>query len=194
MLITWFGVFLLFYACYDIYGDWWYTRFLLPAYPAMILGALMTTRDVTGLLKRWVSERNQARLSVVALAILLAAVLSSERHYIRRFNLFITGDVDSVNAASCLWTDRMLPDQAVVASMEMSGALKFYTRRLIVRWDLIPPDQWQSLKERAAERGHKFYALLMPQEVEEAKKRLPGRWVQMGTLRHMSLWRIETTS
>jgi hypothetical protein len=191
MLIAWFGAFLLFYCCYDIYDDWWYTRFLLPAYPAMILGALLAARDVVHLLKPLAPERNRARLSLAPLAILLAAALSSEQHYVRRFNVFITGDAESVHAASCRWADRMLPDQAAVVSMEMSGALKFYTQRPIVRWDWVEPGQWQVLKGRAAEKGYRWYALLQPQEVEEAQKRLPGKWVQIGTLRHISLWQIE---
>src|SRR5439155_620690 len=38
LLHTWFGTFLLFYSCYEHYGAWWYTRFLLPSIPAIILG------------------------------------------------------------------------------------------------------------------------------------------------------------
>jgi hypothetical protein len=86
----------------------------------------------------------------------------------------------------------MLPGQSLVVSMQMSGALKFYTRRLVVRWDAVKPDQWRPLKERATERGYQWYALLQPHEVEEAQRRLPGKWVQIGRLRHISLWRIES--
>jgi 4-amino-4-deoxy-L-arabinose transferase-like glycosyltransferase len=59
MLIAWFGAFLLFYCCYDIYDDWWYTRFLLPAYPAMILGALLAARDVVHLAVQCVYYRRR---------------------------------------------------------------------------------------------------------------------------------------
>jgi hypothetical protein len=194
LLVAWFGAFLLFYSCYDIYDDWWYTRFLLPAFPAMILGALLTVRDVAGLFKRPISERNRARLSWVVLAILLAAVFGSARHYIKRFDIFSVGAGESVHSASCRWADKIIPSQALVVSMEQSGALKFYTRRPTLRWDLVTPDQWQLLKNRAAERGYEWYALLQPHEVEDAQKRLTGKWVQIGKLRHMSLWRIETTS
>ena len=191
MLIAWLGAFLLFYAGYNIYDDWWYTRFILPAYPAMILGALLTARDVVELLKRWVSERSRARLRWVVLAGLLIAALGSERSYIKRFDVFSVGEGESVHSASCRWADQLLPNQALVVSMEMSGALKFYTQRPILRWDMVTPDQWKLLKDRVAERGYQWYALLHPHEVEDAQKRLPGKWVQEGTLRHVSLWRIE---
>jgi hypothetical protein len=36
------------------------------------------------------------------------------------------------------------------------------------------------VKKRAAERGYQWYALLMPFEIEEAQKRLSGKWTKMG--------------
>ncbi|GEM_PF-166433 len=191
MLIAWFGAFLAFYAGYNIYDDWWYTRFVLPAYPALILGALLAARDVVDLLKRWVGERSRAWLRWIVLAGLLVAALGSERQNIKRFDVFGIGESESVHSASCRWADQRLPSQALVVSMEMSGALKFYTQRPILRWDMVTPDQLKLLKERVAERGYQWYALLHPHEVEDAQKRLPGKWVQEGTLRHVSLWRIE---
>ena len=41
VLLTWFAGFFLFYSFYGPYEAWWYTRFLLPGYPAVILGALL---------------------------------------------------------------------------------------------------------------------------------------------------------
>ena len=193
MLISWFGAFFLFYACYDVYDAWWYTRFLLPGYPAMILGALLIVRDLPDLFRTLVSERNWVRLKWAALAILLAVTLSHERRYIRRFDIFNFGAGESVHSASCRWADRMIPRQALVVSMQMSGALKFYTERLIVRWDWVEPGQWPVLKNRAAEKGHQWYALLLPFEVEEAQKRLSGKWVRVGTFNQLSLWQIDTT-
>ncbi len=46
LLILWFGTFLLFFACYNIYDEWWCTRFLLPAYPALIIGALLAAQHL----------------------------------------------------------------------------------------------------------------------------------------------------
>ncbi|MGH9939948.1 MAG: YfhO family protein, partial [Blastocatellia bacterium] len=191
MLISWFGAFFLFYACYDIYDAWWYTRFLLPGYPAMILGALVVVRDLAGLLGKLVSEGNRARLRWVALAILLAVTLSHERRYIRRLDVFNFGPGEFVHSASCRWADRMIPSQSLVVSMQMSGALKFYTGRPIVRWDGVEPAQWPVLKNRAAEKGYRWYALLLPFEVEDARKQLSGKWVQVGTFNQVSLWQIE---
>jgi hypothetical protein len=72
----------------------------------------------------------------------------------------------------------------------MSGAIKFYTGRPIVRYDWVGADEWRTLQTRAAEKGYWWYALLASHEVEEAQRRLPGRWIKMGTIGHISLWQI----
>jgi len=191
MLISWFGAFFLFYACYDIWGDWWYTRFLLPGFPAMILGALLVARDVAGLPGKLVSERNQTRLRWIVLVILLGVTLSHEWRCIRRFDVFSIGAGESTHPASCRWADRALPGQSLVVSMQMSGALKFYTERPILRWDMVEPEQWPVVKKHAAERGYRWHALLHPFEIEDARSRLGGRWIKLGMFNQVSLWRIE---
>jgi hypothetical protein len=193
-LIGWFGSFLLFYSFYDIYDDWWYTRFLLPAYPALILGALLSARDFFELFRNRFSERNRARLKWVALAALLAASLGAALEYDKRFKVFNLGKGESVHPNACRMADRAMPDRALVVSVEMSGALKFYTGRPIIRWDQVEQPQWQLLRKQAEAQRFEFYALLMPQEVEDARNRMPGKWGQIGSYRHITLWHIATDS
>jgi len=194
MLVFWFGAFFLFYSCYDVYKAWWYTRFLLPAYPAMILGALLVARDAVGLLRKWISEANRARLRWIVLAILLGVTLSHENRYIRRLDLFNLGPREITYYTSCRWADRTIPSKSLVVAMQMSGALGFYTERPIVRWDWLEPEQWSVVKKHSAERGYQLHALLMPSEIEEAQKRLGGKWTKLGMLDQASLWQIGPTS
>jgi len=191
MLITWFGGYLAFYCCYDVYNVWWYTRFLLPGIPALILGALLLAREAIGWFAARVGEGRRPIFKWASAALLLAVVLQYELYYVSDFNVFITGEVEARLPAACRWADRALPAEALVVSMEMSGAIKFYTQRPIVRWDIVAPDQWPLVKAHAAEKGMKWYALLMPHEVEEAKKRLPGAWTELGVEGPVSMWQIE---
>ncbi len=193
MIITWFGAYLIFYASYGIYGSWWYTRFLLPAIPALILGALLTARDAAWMLIKPTIEGDHVWRRRGVLAALLAVTFIFEGHYVRRFDVFNIAAGHGVNADSCRWADQILPSKSLVVAMEMSGALKFYTSRLIVRWERVGPGQWPTLKSHAAERGYQWYALLLPFEVEEARSQLGGKWVQVGTFKQVSLWRIDTT-
>jgi 4-amino-4-deoxy-L-arabinose transferase-like glycosyltransferase len=194
MLISWFGAFFLFFSFYDFYGAWWWTRFLLPAYPALILGALLVARDVVGLLGKWISEVNRARLRWVVLAILLGVTLSHENRYIKRFDLFNFGAGEIAHKTSCRWADQTIPSNSLLAAGHMSGAVDFYTQRPIVRYDFLDPVKWGTLKKRAAERGYQWYALLMPFEIEDAQNRMGGRWTELGMVGPISLWRIELTS
>jgi len=194
MLLSWFGAFFLFYCFYNIYDAWWYTRFLLPAYPAMVLGAVLIARDLPELFRKWVSESNRARLRWIVLIIMVAVTLSHERRNIRKFDLFSVNVGEGSYPASCRWADQQLPSKSLIASMQMSGALKFYTNRPILRWNAVTPEQWPEVKKRAAERGYQWYALLIPSEIEEAQKRLGGKWTKLGTLDQTSLWRIEPAS
>jgi hypothetical protein len=194
MLLSWFGAFFLFYCFYDIYDEWWYTRFILPGYPALVLGAVLIARDLSELLRKWVSETNRARLKWVVLIVLVAVTLSHERRYNRRLGIFSVGAGEGWYPASCRWADKQLPSKSLIASIQMSGALKFYTNRPIVRWDWLSPGQWIEVKKHAAERGYQWYALLWSHEVDEAQKRMGGKWTKLGTLDQFSLWRIELTS
>jgi hypothetical protein len=194
MLLSWFGAFFMFYCCYYDYNAWWYTRFLLPGYPALVLGALLIARDLPELLRKYVSENNRARLKWVVLIIMVAVTLSHERRYINKFDVFSVGISEEAYKTSCRWADQQLPSNSLIASMQMTGALKFYTNRPIVRWDAVTPEKWADVKKRAAERGYQWYALLQPFEVEDAQKRMGGRWTELGMQGPISLWRIELAS
>jgi hypothetical protein len=75
--------------------------------------------------------------------------------------------------------------------MEMSGALKFYTNRLIMRWDQVMPDTWPTFYRQVLTRGYKFYALLPEFELQRAQAQVPGKWKGLGYLKDVSLWQIE---
>jgi hypothetical protein len=188
LLIAWFGAFFTFYLCYSFYDAWWYTRFLLPGYPALILGALLTTEH---LLASLLDKRRQLAWAV-GLA-LLAVALGFAWHYDRKLQALRVGREQANNVESCRWADARLPVQAMVVAGGMSGALKFYTNRPILRWESLPPEVWPSVKNRVQERGYQFYALLLPYEVEEAQRRALGVWRAQGHWGQISLWQIEPT-
>jgi hypothetical protein len=190
LLISWFGVFLLFYCCYFHYEEWWYTRFLLPGMPALILGSLLVVRDLGKFFERSAVAQSWGWLRPAAVTIALVIVIGFERQSIERFRLLRIAATSTVHSDACQWADGLLPKQSLVVASEMSGAIKFYTGRPIVRYDLVNTDQWRTLQTRAAEKGYRWYALLVSQEVEEAQRLLPGRWIKMGTLGHISLWQI----
>jgi Bacterial membrane protein YfhO/Dolichyl-phosphate-mannose-protein mannosyltransferase len=192
LILSWFISFLVLYTFYNIYKEWWYTRFMLPAIPAMILGFLLTARSLIDFLKQFISEENRAYFGKFVMVTMIIISLSFSHHYSQYYQIFGLGKVMSTHEESVQWADRLLPRESLILSMEMSGTLKFYADRLILRYDLIAPHQWQTLNAHLAQRGYRLYALLMSGEVEKAKNLTPGKWTQIGVhSNQFSLWMIE---
>ena len=74
--------------------------------------------------------------------------------------------------------------------MDFSGAIRFYTDLTPLRWDRISPDGLRTIRERAAARGERIFALLMPYEVPDAVRRVPGSWVFLGNVHNAGLWEL----
>jgi hypothetical protein len=186
VLLSWFGAFFLFYSFYAPYEAWWYTRFLLPGVPALVLGALVVARDValpagSGRVRRWAAG---TAIAAVALA-LCVEIRFVDRN---RVHKFYKGDRDYVVA--CAMARRRLPPEAIVASMQMSGALHFYTDTTYAMWNWLLPDRFAVLRVSTESRGHRWYALLAPFEQEEVRKNLPGDWREIDRVGDVVLWEL----
>ncbi|MGK2857682.1 MAG: ArnT family glycosyltransferase [Thermoanaerobaculia bacterium] len=186
LLISWFGAILAFYVCYAIYDEWWYTRFLLPGYPALILGAMLAARDFAG---RIPGERRRLRLAAGLTMYLVA--LGFAVYHDHKFGVLNIGRDQAIHAESCRWADEQLPERTLVVAMEMSGALEFYTRHSILRWDALRPELWPAVRTQVIAENYALTALLLEGEVEDAQRRVPGEWSEQGRIHDVSLWRID---
>jgi hypothetical protein len=149
MLLAWFAAFFVFYSFYLWYDEWWYTRFLLPAYPAIAVAAGI---EIARIIERW----------RVAGVLLLIAALTWEAKYDARFNVLWTDEDQHLSRAAVEWAARALPPRSLVYSMEFSGSLLYYSDHRPVRWDTEPVP----VEPR--------YALLMEHEEEPFVARYPG--------------------
>lgn len=161
MLLSWFGAFYGFYSFYLWYDEWWYTRFLLPAYPAIAVAA--------GIALAWLVERRR-----IAGVLLVVCALTWEGRQLARFAVLWTDEDQHFSRVPVEWAARALPSRSLVFSMELSGALVYYSDHRPVRWDLALP---------AVEPP---YALLMDHEEEPFLAKFPNyvhvRSVAGGTL------------
>ncbi len=125
LLLAWFGALFAFYLFYEPFEDWWSARFLLPGIPALILAYLLVARDVARRLP-WRPRRTAA----AGLA-LLAAALALDALSIRRFELFSMREGERIYRDASRWAASAAPPSSIFVSMQMSGALKYYTNRPI---------------------------------------------------------------
>jgi hypothetical protein len=192
-LIAWLGAFLLFYSFYVVYDAWWYTRFLLSGLPAAILGALLVTRDL--LLRSERSSRNGWRSWRGALAFLLFAfVLVVEIRFIDRNRLHKIYKGERLYPQACEMARGRVPGNGIVASMQMSGALHYYTPLDYAMWNWLLPDRFAELRAATESQGRRWYALLAPFEVQEVWKNLPGDWRTIDRTGDVVLWELPPAS
>ena len=188
LLSVWFLTFFAFYSVYDICDSWTYTRFLLPGFPALILGALFVIRDglaaVVGV--RW--PRLARAVAILLILGLLTIEMRSSEHY----------DVLHVRRGEAIYpevvhlTQATVPSNAIVISGLMSGAFLYYTGWLTVRWDQIEDDQFQLLRAYAGIAGLKWYAVLSDVELnpEDLPKRFHAKWKPIRRHRDVTLWEL----
>jgi len=191
LLFLWFGSFFAFYCFYQVYEDWWSTRFLLPGIPAMILATAILARDLPLALENRNLLRGLVRRRTVIGIALLVAILAIEVNHIRRFDLLGMARGETVYRDASRWAASSLPSGSLLVAMQMSGALKYYTGLPIVRWDSIDPGRFQALRQSLEAHGLHWYALLWPFEATDFRKRLPGPWTRIGVWRDIGLWRLD---
>lgn len=172
-LLTWFAAFFLFYSFYSVCDDWSYVRFLLPAFPALIIGALLVLRNVA------------VRRAVIAAAA-IAMIVFTIRSPLRTMH-----DQEIAYTHAVHWSQKHLPPNALVAVMQFGGAYYFYTDHLSVQYEWLKPDKFQELRAYAGYAGFKFYALVFDWEEDELFKHMPGKWTKVDRMRNVDLLRLD---
>jgi hypothetical protein len=120
------------YVTYTPWEEWWFLRFLLPAWPAFCLGtaagiAAIALR-VPGLLRPVVV------VGVLALGCWTTGVAVKKE-------VFLSGEGDQRYPAVAWLVRRFTASNSVIISGQHSGSLRYYAGRLTLRYDRLDP-QW----------------------------------------------------
>ena len=190
VLTTWALVFPLFYLSYAHTRDSWGSlRFLLPAFPPLLVAALLVARGLAARL----------RLAPRAwwLAPAAAAILLHGAAWSRYLHAYTVGRNEQTYRQVAAWLQAHLPADAVVAAMQVSGTLLYYTPYTFVRWDMMSAGEFQRIAAACAADGRPVYAVLFPFEVEDPAwdafgKHLPGHWTRIGSVRYVGIWRLDS--
>ncbi len=189
LLGVWFLTYFAFYSVYSVCDSWTYTRFLLPALPALIIGALFVMRDLLAALAgvRWIAVARG-----VAILLILATLTLQIRSDDRR-DLLHTRRGEAIYPDVVHLTEATVPRNAIVISGLMSGSFLYYKGRFTVRWDQIDNDQFQLLRAYAANAGLRWYAALSDVELspEDLPRRFDAQWKSLGRVRDVTLWELK---
>jgi hypothetical protein len=119
------------YLAYFVFADWSYLRFLLPALAVL---AIFGGAAAAAVASRLPGAGRAAALVIAALVIVGVGVSEARA----RGTFRLAGQQRRI-ADLGRWLRSQLPESAVIVSGEQSGALRYYTRRPILRWEAANP-------------------------------------------------------
>jgi hypothetical protein len=175
------------YLFYLPFDAWWFLRFLLPAFPVLFItiGVAMS-----GLFSRTPSPLLRTALG----ALLLTAAVTRLAPYWTEIRSL--GRHEQRYAAVGAFVDTALPANAAVLSMQHSSSIRFYSGRMIVRYDAFSAARFESAVEWLQARGFHPYLVLDDAEVPDFTRRfattgptgrldvrLVGEWTAGGRVR-----------
>jgi hypothetical protein len=156
-LLAWFPVFFLFYSFYWPGADaWWYTRFVLPSYPALLVTAAIGSERV----RAWAAARVPGVRAAVAptSALVLLASLAWLLAYGHAKHVYGPDD-DGAQARSAFAVRDAVPPDSVVGSIELSGTLRIYGGLETFRTD---HESAPELVDFTLSEGHPVYVVVEP--------------------------------
>ncbi len=195
VLAAWFFFLAAFYAGYRYtHETWWYLRFLLPAMPALVIGSLLVLRSGLG-------SRLSPSLATAAVCFAVLATVASDAYWTKRLAALSSKYSEQTYLLATDWMKAHLPPNSVVAAMQETGAIQYYTEFTFVRWDWLHPDTFAALTTALTANHQPMYAVLHPFEWQEQhafSEHMPaGTWTQIGNVREVTIWRwspLESTA
>lgn len=153
------------YSAYTPFTDWWYLRFLLPAWPAIFVG---TAALILGLSR---GRRPLWRgLAAVAVGWLGVHGLMTAKD----LGVYPQGEGERRYATVAELVARVTEPSAVIVTTAHVGAMRYYGGRLTVRFDTLDPAWLDRALDWFARNGRRPYILLEEQEVPEFRARFRG--------------------
>jgi hypothetical protein len=187
VLAAWIGGFAGFYAFYYFTHEvWWSLRFVLPAFPPLVVAALLVLQRLTARVNRPMSRWIAGGVATVSVLIWSLA-------WAAHFHVLSTGQGEAAYRESAVWARENLPENAVVVTMQTSGAVIYYTDFVILRWDELTPEIAAAVNSNLEASNRPLFAVLFPYEVKEVvEKHLLGDWKEFGAVSHVTIWRRES--
>jgi len=182
VLGVWAAVLIGFYAFYYHSGEtWWYLRFILPAFPVLILAALVALHSLLA----------AAPGRKIIGGLLLAAGLAWEIAQVDRLQLLLNKSGEATYADASAWARDHLPANAAIICMQVSGALHYYTDFLVIRWEQVAGGDLTRLFQALHDLHRPVYAVLYDFEETDAKQRIGGRWTKITRVRNATVWQVD---
>jgi hypothetical protein len=159
------------YLFYEVVRDWSYVRFLLPAYPPLLVMTMATAARMLGPVRR---RAGWPAAGVVAVLVVAAVARHGINFAVER-NLLDSWKSEQRYRTAGRYVAARLPERAALLSSQHSGSARFYSGRLTVRYDLIPPSALDRVITDLRTLGYTPYAVLDAGEEADFQRRFAGQ-------------------
>ena len=154
---------LLFFAFYAIDDAWWYGRFLLPGFPAVVLLE-------TSFVVRLIGWRRSKKVSYLATAIAAVPFAFFSLGYSQSHGVFDVAKADVRYATAAQYASKVVQQPALVMAMQHSGTLRLYGGLSTLRYDLAPVPFLLHLLYQVRQHGGSVYFVGDGWEVDEIQR------------------------
>jgi hypothetical protein len=157
------------FACYlafVIFDVWWYSRFLLPALPFLIVLSLMVLAELA---RRAFGRPGLAVTVVVSLGLSLWWLRTAVQLHAFDLQAFERHFIDAGNFVA-----NRLPQNAAVLTVKNSGSVRFYSGRPTITWDSLEAGALDGAVDSLRQAGYAPYLLLEWEEEQPFKDRFRG--------------------
>lgn len=163
------GVVFACYAFYEPIRHWGYLRFLLPAFPVLLV---LSTTTLTAVVAP--AARLARLLPVYASLLGVAAVTTYCLLYAAGSGMWSAWQREQRFVEAGHYIAAKLPERAALLSMEHSGRARYYSGRLTLRYDLIPASHLDLVIHELRRLGYQPYLLLDDWEEAAFRSRFAG--------------------
>lgn len=129
--------------------EWWYTRFLLPGYPALLCG-------LGTLIVSFVARSKRVELAVAFMALVTAFIVVYGWRFAIVNDVFTQRSGDQRFARAVRYVQR-LPPRTVIVSLAHSGTIRLYANRDVLRFEAVDPGQLDLALDYLQQRGYELY-------------------------------------
>jgi hypothetical protein len=161
--LLFFAVLFATYVFYLPYDAWWFTRFLLPAYPLLVVSS-------AAVLTRSLSHIRRATQAVVVGALCFGLAVWGLTSANRR-GTFAFGEGELKYPRVARFISARLPPRSVILAMQHSGSVRYYADRVTVRFSLLEPGWLDAAIDYLRTRGRSPYILVEDWEREGFRAR-----------------------
>ena len=140
------------YLPYAQFSEWWYLRFYLPVWPAL---AAACVAAIWGLVSRWSPAGGRVAIAAAALVVALHGASLAQA-----YGVFELWRGEQRYRGIGRWVDGHAGADAALLAVQHSGALNYYTRRTVVRFDEVAADDLDRLCAALAAAGRDVWLVV----------------------------------